>query len=55
MARRGREIEEIAEIALTRLSQNSEVVAQQYETFLTNLQERVDEVRTGMIKDNLTA
>lgn len=39
---RGREIESLAEVALTTLSQNSEIVAQQYTEFLNEVHGRID-------------
>ena len=41
---RAREIEALAETTLSSLAQNSDLVSNEYETFLKRIQQRVDEV-----------
>lgn len=45
MTRHGKEIEDLAEATLTRLSQNSDLIVREYEHFLSEMQKRVDQVR----------
>lgn len=45
MPDQGREIEALAEISLTSLARNSELVSEQYEAFLKSIQARVDQVK----------